>query len=40
MTLHPTSLFRPAFAQGCGELCTDAYNALNYRILGGGIAEL
>ena len=36
-TLHPTSLFRPAFAQGCGVLCVDAHNTLNYRILGGGI---
>ena len=35
-TLHPTSLLRPAFAQGCGVLRVDAYNTLNYRILGGG----
>ena len=35
-TLHPTSLFRPAFAQGCGMLCADVCNVLNYRILGGG----
>ncbi len=34
--LHPTSLIRPAFAQDCAVLCVDAYNVLNYRILGGG----
>ena len=36
-TLHPTSLFRPAFAQGCGVLCADVYNVLILRVLGGGI---
>ena len=38
MMLHPKSLFRSAFAQGCGVLCADACNALNYCVLGGGIA--
>ena len=33
--LHATSLFRPAFAQGCGVLCADLYNALILRVLGG-----
>lgn len=36
MKLTATSLPRTAFEQGCGVLCVDAYNALNYRILGGG----
>ena len=35
-TLHPTFLFRPAFAQGCGALCAGVYNVLNYHVLGGG----
>ena len=40
MRLTATSLFRPAFAQGCGVLCTDVCNALKYRVLGGVLQGL
>ncbi len=39
MFTFPTSLFHPALAEGCHDLCLYACNMLNYRILGGGIAE-
>ena len=40
MTLLHTYLFRSAFAQGCGVLCADAYNALNCCVLGGVLGDL
>ena len=35
----PPSLFHPAFAEGCSEVRLYEYNALKYRILGGGIVR-